>query len=357
MENSGILSFSTESAQRQRVDAHPSPTLELVYAYHRLTRTVRDEAAGDAGERARPIEDLFVELRETQPELVDRIRRLAGDDSADGHDVELFLLALEFDFANDDDPDTYLSALPDLPGRYLERSAEDPATGPSRAEHRRKSFERVQRLAEGDRAGEIRDVLARLWGVLEPRWRSEGRAAARAAADRFLEAFDAKGDVVGALPQHHFAQFEASAERIRAAQARNRVDVIPLYFASQGGFIFHVHDAYFIGYGLQGEQAFADTEARIRDIAARMKAYADPTRLMLLTLLAKYGRFTPTVGDLAAQLGVSQPTVSGHLRLLRDAGLVRLEKDGTKSFYHLQTDAATEPLDELSDLLAQSRKS
>ena len=357
MDSSGILSFSTETAQRQRVDAHPSPTLELIYAYHRLTRTVLDEDEDTSGEGARQIEDLFHELRETHPELVDRVRQVCGEDGADRYDVELFLLALEFDFADGEDPRAFLDALPDLPTRYLERSAEDPSTGPSQAEHRRKSLDRVQRLADGGRATEIREVLARLWSVLEPRWRSDGRAVARAAAEHFLEAFDAKGDVLSALPPHHFAQFEASAERIRAAQARNQIDVIPLYFASQGGFIFNVHDAWCIGYGLQTEQAFADTEARVRDIAARMKAYADPTRLMLLTLLARYGRLTPTVGDLASQLGVSQPTVSGHLRLLRDAGLVRLEKDGTKSFYHLQTDAAIEPLDELSDLLAQSRKS
>lgn len=350
MEDSGILSFSNPSLERERVEAHPSPTLELLYVYHRLVRGSSETAEQDEA-AARPFEMVFREVAHEHPQLMAEIRGLAEGSADTRFEYELFLLALEFGHAQDETPERFLRDLADLPQRFFER-ADDAASSPaSDSGHREKVRAGIARLTDVGAADRVRSVLRRLWRVLEPSWRGAGHAASAEACGRFAAAFAAKGDVLAALPAHHVAQFEASAERIRAAQSRDRVHVIPLYFASQGGFIFHLQDAYFIGYGLQVEQAFAHTEARVRDIAGKMKAYADPTRLMLLTLLANYGRFTPTVGDLAAQLGVSQPTVSGHLRLLRDAGIVRLEKDGTKSFYHLQTDAATEPLAELESLL------
>lgn len=355
MEDSGILSFSNPSLERERVEAHPSPNLELLYVYHRLVRGSSDTAERDEA-AVRPFEMVFREVAHEHPDLMAEIRALADGDAETRFEYELFLLALEFGHAHDDTPERFLRDLPDLPLRFLERADDAAESSAADSDHRARIRAGIARLSDPGSADRVKGVLRRLWGVLEPSWLRTGREASAEACRRFAAAFAAKGDVLAALPAHHVAQFEASAEKIRAAQSRDRVHVVPLYFAAQGGFIFHLQDAYFIGYGLQVEQAFAHTEARVRDIAGKMKAYADPTRLMLLTLLANYGRFTPTVGDLASQLGVSQPTVSGHLRLLREAGIVRLEKDGTKSFYHLQTDAATEPLEELESLLRQQRR-
>ena len=353
MDDTGILSFSNPRLERERVEAHASPTLELAYAYHRLVRGHRRDAE-QAEANVRPFEMLFRDVAREHPDLIERIEGLAETGTGTHFEYEIFVLALEFGYVHDDQPSRFLDDLPRLPRRFLDRAAEQDDAGEQGDSSR--VNEGIERLTDHGLAERVRDALRELWDVLRPTWAEEGRSAVADACHRFADAFAQKGDVLAALPSHHIAQFEASAEKLRAAQARDRVEVIPLYFASQGGFIFHLHDAYFIGFGVQVEQAFAHTESRVRAIAGRMKAYSDPTRLMLLTLLANYGRFTPTVGDLAAQLGVSQPTVSGHLRLLREAGLVRLEKDGTKSFYHLQTDAATEPLDELADLLQQPQR-
>ena len=352
MDDTGILSFSDPRLERERVEAHASPTLELAYAYHRLVRGPRQDP-DQAEANVRPFEVLFRDVAREHPDLIAHIEGLVEPDARTRMEYEIFVLALEFGYVQDDQPTRFLEDFPRLPRRFLDRDVGEEPHDRGRASRVRAG---IERLAEPALAERVRDVLRELWGVLRPTWIEEGRSAVVDACRRFADAFAQKGDVLAALPSHHVAQFEASAEKIRAAQARDRVEVIPLYFAAQGGFIFHLHDVHFIGFGVQVEQAFAHTEARVRAIASRMKAFSDPTRLMLLTLLASYGRFTPTVGDLAAQLGVSQPTVSGHLRLLREAGLVRLEKDGTKSFYHLQTDAATEPLEELADLLQQPQR-
>ena len=59
---------------------------------------------------------------------------------------------------------------------------------------------------------------------------------------------------------------------------------------------------------------------------------ADPTRLRLLSLIAATGEACAAC-DLVEPLGVSQPTVSHHLKVLREAGLVESEKRGRWVYY------------------------
>ncbi|MCW2745366.1 MAG: transcriptional regulator [Mycobacterium sp.] len=61
-------------------------------------------------------------------------------------------------------------------------------------------------------------------------------------------------------------------------------------------------------------------------------ALTDPTRRALLELLRQQPR---SVGELVAALGLSQPTTSKHLRVLRDAGLVRVQPDAQRRIYAL----------------------
>ncbi len=62
------------------------------------------------------------------------------------------------------------------------------------------------------------------------------------------------------------------------------------------------------------------------------QALADPTRIMLLYLLAGASR---NVGELGAELHLNQPTVSRHLKVLRDHGMVNAERTGTTVTYAL----------------------
>lgn len=73
--------------------------------------------------------------------------------------------------------------------------------------------------------------------------------------------------------------------------------------------------------------------AAATDLAARFKALADPTRLRLFSLLAEAGE--ACVCDLPGALGVSQPTVSHHLKVLAEVGLVEREKRGTWAYYRV----------------------
>jgi ArsR family transcriptional regulator len=75
-----------------------------------------------------------------------------------------------------------------------------------------------------------------------------------------------------------------------------------------------------------------DRAQRLVALAERLKAIADPTRLRMLELLVQQ----PTalcVCEITDEFTLHQPTISHHLRLLREAGLIAGEKRGTWSYY------------------------
>jgi ArsR family transcriptional regulator len=77
-----------------------------------------------------------------------------------------------------------------------------------------------------------------------------------------------------------------------------------------------------------------------RALAERFKALADPTRLAIVNQLA--GADEVCVCHLVPDSRLSQPTISHHLKLLRDAGLVTSERRGTWAYYRLVPDAVAE---------------
>ena len=85
-----------------------------------------------------------------------------------------------------------------------------------------------------------------------------------------------------------------------------------------------------------------------QDFARILKSVADPTRLRLGSLIAAHEQQEACVCDLTDPVGLGQPTVSHHLKILVDAGVLRREKRGVWSYYSLE--AAV--LNRLSEFLA-----
>lgn len=85
-----------------------------------------------------------------------------------------------------------------------------------------------------------------------------------------------------------------------------------------------------------------------QDFARILKSVADPTRLRLVSLIAAHEQQEARVCDLTDPVGLGQPTVSHHLKILVDAGVLRREKRGVWSYYSLE--AAV--LNRLSEFLA-----
>ena len=77
------------------------------------------------------------------------------------------------------------------------------------------------------------------------------------------------------------------------------------------------------------------SDAGAEDLAPLFKAVADPMRLRLLSLIACHEGGESCVCDLTAAFDVTAPTVSYHLRILREAGLISSERRGTWVYYRI----------------------
>ena len=76
-----------------------------------------------------------------------------------------------------------------------------------------------------------------------------------------------------------------------------------------------------------------------QQLARVFKALGDPTRVRLVSLIAAADGAEACICDLTGPVGLSQPTVSHHMKLLADAGLVTREQRGKWAYYRLVEEA------------------
>jgi ArsR family transcriptional regulator len=93
------------------------------------------------------------------------------------------------------------------------------------------------------------------------------------------------------------------------------------------------------------------TVEQAASVAGLFKALSDPVRLRLLSLIASHDGGEACVCDLTPGFDVSEPTISHHLKVLREAGLVTSERRASWVYYRLVPEALTG----LSDLLDATR--
>lgn len=89
---------------------------------------------------------------------------------------------------------------------------------------------------------------------------------------------------------------------------------------------------------MEHDAAAQQMEQLSRDFAACsriMAAIGDETRQHLILEMMKMGRCGGVrVGEITAKTNLSRPAVSHHLRIMKDAGLIKVRKEGTKNFYY-----------------------
>jgi ArsR family transcriptional regulator, arsenate/arsenite/antimonite-responsive transcriptional repressor len=95
-----------------------------------------------------------------------------------------------------------------------------------------------------------------------------------------------------------------------------------------------------------GQNVLAEDDATA--LAGAFAALADPARLRLLSLIANAKEGEACACDLVEPIGRSQPTVSHHLKILTDAGLIHREKRGVWAWYRTNP----EKIDQLRNVLA-----
>ena len=93
------------------------------------------------------------------------------------------------------------------------------------------------------------------------------------------------------------------------------------------------------------------TASQAADLARLLKALADPTRLRLVSMVAAHEGGEACVCELTEPLGLTQPTISHHLKILVDAGIFTRDKRGVWAYYSLVPSA----LDALAAVLSTTR--
>lgn len=176
------------------------------------------------------------------------------------------------------------------------------------------------------------ELLGDVWNGLGQWWSEEGTGlahAASAAAARVLAAGGAWTDVVARsalLPGGSAAGGPAASPVAAGASELVRQTSLPVVLVPGvlGGASTYLQLPRFVMVGFDasagGPRATVGEALAPDELARRLRALADPTRLSILVLLASGPR---SVGELTARCNVSQPTVSGHVKLLREAGFVR----------------------------------
>lgn len=105
----------------------------------------------------------------------------------------------------------------------------------------------------------------------------------------------------------------------------------------------------------------ADQENEIRQLAQEIKssqkvltALGDEMRQHLIMVMMQSGDCSGMrVNDIARNTSLSRPAVSHHLQILKDAGIVKVRKEGTKNYYYF--DADMEAFNQLIDMLQHAK--
>lgn len=171
-------------------------------------------------------------------------------------------------------------------------------------------------------------VLRDTWAELEDAWNKQGLQAAKQTAVQWSQHLATTADPVPLFPEKLFLLNPVFLDNIRAAAQRGKLRIIPLW-AIAFGFYLPVGDEVYLGFAPETVQFIGKLEERSEQLSAQFAALSNNTRVHLLFLLNEH--VPQTVGDLALQLDLPHSNVSTHLKILQQAGLVKMERSGVRT--------------------------
>jgi DNA-binding transcriptional ArsR family regulator len=314
-----------------RLGAHGSLAVEIDWA---LT------AAHQMGTSHQP---LLNDLYSGDPELAEQVRTLwsPGETlSYPGH-LELSIVAHHGDMLFSTDSDAFFGRLDELcslPHRDLALRSETP-------DDRERLLRRVEILRSSPkRRRHYVDVLSRVWSAVRPAWEVEGLPAVEAGVADRLTLRD-RGATWRDFARNDCCEGTTLGGLVDALEPGGEVAVVPAYFTHKG-LVVDLPGVVVVGVRL--DSSASQARARTEVLARQLKSISDPTRLAILDALA---REEMTVSQIASSFSVSQPTVSNHIKLLREAGVVSAAGDGRSRRLSVQPDAVAEILENLQGVL------
>ncbi len=194
---------------------------------------------------------------------------------------------------------------------------------------------RLKYLAENPQArAEYVALQHEMWTAIEPQWLAEGEREARETAAQLELRARSEPDLRKLVTTNSFVHKDQHQPQITAARNRGELYLVPLALGDEGAVYWALPGAVIVGVGSGTPRKQARKRARMEDAAGRFKVVSDPTRLAILNEVMHAGHYNAsTVTELASLFALSQPTVSVHMKILREAGLVDTERDGNRVMY------------------------
>jgi len=188
--------------------------------------------------------------------------------------------------------------------------------------------DRLHRLRDDARARHTyRSVLVDVWRLASSAWQRSGRAVVTDACSAWKAKLNAGVSIEELVPPRHPL---TDAERLGFDDIfmhRHEFAVSPLYFCMSGGHVVDLDE--YVHIAVPASDLLP--VRKVRDaafVSDRLRVLAEPARVHILIQLLS----APAgVMDVARSLRMSQPTVSGHLKILRDAGLVQPRRFGART--------------------------
>jgi DNA-binding transcriptional ArsR family regulator len=310
-----------------QVDVRPSAVLELTWVVSRLHW------------RIEPVE--IEGLRVAATELREELQAVWGDGRGCLPDTSI--LAERIGALLTDEADTFLDGMEravHLGGAGLELDSESP-------DDRDATLVRLERLRQDPAlTRRYAGLLRRIWELVRPTWEETGREEVLQACADWSRRLHQGATMADLFPNKHLIH---RTDQTQLLTRRPRFVLSPMHFVSFGGFVVDMTSYVHLG----GPARPADEGRRRKEselIAARLKVLSDATRVSILRELTDQ---PASVMDLARRFQLSQPTVSSHVRLLRDAGLLESRRDGARILYSAPRPRLDKVLEDTRHLLLE----
>ena len=331
-----LIHTDLPSSNTPRVSVQPSVAIEIEWAL----------ASGEREDYRRD-HPVLAGVYDSRPDLRARVESMwgPGEEMSCGGFMELMVLAHDGGLLFSTDGDELLDRLGSLCAASPTRPDGLPLLSET-AEDREVILLRLARLRESaERRGEYVELVRDMWDAIRGEWERSGRGAVEVAVAIRRE-LEAKGADWHEVARSECDFGEMLDRTVASLEPDGELVVVPAFFTHKG---LLVDLPGVVVLGVRTDTTGAQARARTEALARRLKAISDPTRLAMLDALRNGPR---TVTEIALAFGLAQPTVSNHVKVLRDAGLVSDVREGTRRHLVVEHQEVEELLASLRGVLS-----
>jgi len=288
----------------------------------------------------RTLHPVLFDLYDQHPDLETRVK--AFWESGPGFFAEMEVLALFGDLIDTTDIGTLRAGLESS----LESISADIDLPSETEEVREVLFDRMAQLRRSATRREAYfTLLADVWAVVAPWWETDGAAAIERGAAQMREQL-AQGRDWHRIVTTECEVFETQLpELVERHHRGDSVTLVPCALFGRGLYL-DVNGSIVVGFAAAGPDDLA--RARTAQVVRRLRALADPTRIAIYDYL-KVG--PSSVSEIAKVFSLAQPTVSVHVKHLREAGLITSQRRGSRLEIAVDPTASAQLASEVGTLL------